>query len=330
MERVLVTGATGYVGNEVRRQLIALGKEVTGLGRTLPDENFSFIQADLTDTSSLERSLSGYSFDCIMHIASLPGDTGDPQQMVRININGCLNILEYARKSKISRFVLASSISAYEWYPATKFNPPDYLPVDEDHPCRPKDMYSTTKRMQELLAITYYHQYGVPVTVLRLTAVVGPHGKGGGRGWWEFAEKLAEGKSVQVPHLSAEELCHYVDLRDVARMFITVAENPKAVGEIFNCCGPGPTRGSEFAEIVKKMVPGIEAEYGFPWSMAQGGEVSFSMSKAKRLIGFEPQYTLADSLKSIKDWIDTGGLKKEKRITADASYGTGVEKKGSG
>lgn len=324
MDSVLVTGATGYVGWEVVEQLSALGKEVTALGRTRPAQEIPFIQADLTDAEGLERNLAGNAFDCIMHIASLPGDTGNPQEMLRVNVNGCLNLLEYGRKIQVKRFVLASSISAYEWYPATKFNPPDYLPVDEAHPCRPRDMYSITKRMQELLAMTYYHQYRVPTAALRLTAVVGPRGKGGGRGWREFAAKLAEGKCVQVPHFSAEELCHYVDLRDVARMFIAAAQHPGAVGEIFNCCGPGPATGLEFMEIVRKLVPGIKVEFGFPWSMAQGGKISFDMSKAKRLMGFEPRYTLADSIKSIKDWIDSGGLTVGK--SAYTIYSAGVKK----
>lgn len=326
VESVLVTGATGYVGQEVVRQLVNLGKKVVGLGRTFPTGKISFIQADITDVTGLEKALSSHSFDCIMHIASLPIDMGDPQQMVRVNVNGCLNMLEYARITKVKRFALASSISAYGWYPATKFNPPDYMPVDENHPCRPKDMYSTTKRVQELLAIDYYYQYGVATTVLRLTAVVGPCGRGGGRAWREFGEKLAEGKKVQIPHFSADELCHYVDIRDVARMFIAVMEHPKAVGEIFNCCGVAPTRSSEFADIVKSLVSGIKVEYGFPWSMAQGGEIRFDMSKAERLIGFKPRYTLADAIKSIKDWIDSGGLEKEKKKAAGASYLEGVGK----
>jgi len=324
MNTILVSGATGYVGCEVVRQLLELGNDVTGLGRTRPTEDLPFIQADLTHAADLEQALAETAFDCIMHLASLPGDTGDPQQMVRVNVNGCQNLLEYARKAGVGRFVVASSISAYEWYPATEFSPPDYMPVDENHPCRPRDIYSATKRMQEMLATTYYHQYGLNTTTLRLTAVVGPRGRGGGRGWREFAEKLAEGKSVQIPHFSAQELCHYVDLRDVARMFITAADHPGAVGEIFNCCGPGPTRGDEFAEIVQRLVPGIQVEYAFPWSMAQGGEISFDMSKAQQLIDFEPIYTLEDSIKSIIEWIDSGGL-DEQGPGNQEMFGEGVD-----
>lgn len=312
MKTVLVTGATGFVGREVTRQLVGLGKEVTAVGRTKPEENISFIKADLTDEEGLKKALEGKTFDCIMHIASLPGDTGNPQEMVSVNVNGCLNILEYARQSKSVRVVIASSISAYEWYPATKFCSPDYMPVDEEHPCRPRDMYSTTKRMQELLAVTYYKQYGVSTTVLRLTAVIGPDGQGGGRGWRKIAEEMAEGKCVQIPHFSSNELCHYIDIRDVARMFITAGEHHGASGEIFNCCGPEPVRGYEFADMVVSLFPGIKVEYGFPWSMAQGGEISFDMSKAEKLIGFKPIYNLYDSIKYIKEWINKGGLKDRK------------------
>jgi nucleoside-diphosphate-sugar epimerase len=321
MKTVLVTGASGYVGREVVRQLLETGMHVTALGRTTPPGKIAFIQADL---DGVKAALAGKSFDVIIHLASLPGDTGDPLQMMRVNVNGCQNMLEFARQSKAKRFVLASSISAYEWYPATKFSPPDYMPVNEDHPCRPKDMYATTKRMQELLALAYHYQYGVPVTVLRLTAVVGPRGRGGGRGWREFAEQLAEGKQVQIPHFSEKELCHYVDYRDVARMHLVAAEHPGAVGQIFNCCGPAPTRGSEFAAAVRAVVPGIKVECGFPWSMAQGGEVAFDMSKAKGLLDFVPQYSLADSVRSIKEWVDTGGLKEES-VAKPESFGAGVK-----
>lgn len=324
MQNVLVTGVTGYVGREVVHQLLANGKSVTALGRSQPRENISFIQADLTKADELNLALKDKSFDCIMHLASLPGDTGDPLQMVDVNVNGLQNLLENARMMEVNRFVLASSISAYEWYPATKFNPPDYMPVDEKHPCRPQDMYSTTKRMQEELALTYYHQFNLSATVLRLTAVIGPFGRGGGRGWRKFAEQLEEGVRVEIPHFSAEELCHYVDYRDVARMHIAAAVHPAAAGQIFNCCGPNPTRGSEFIEIIRCLSPDIEVTVGFPWSMAQGGEVAFDMSKAKACMGYEPIYSVTDSIQSIKDWVDAGGL-VEDRTASDTSYGGGVE-----
>ena len=323
MERFLVAGASGFVGSEVVRQLQELGHDVTGLDSCPPDRDLPCVQVDLTDSAALDRALQGKVFDRILHLASLPGDTGDPQEMVRVNVNGCLNMLAYAKRTHVKRFVLTSSISAYEWYPATTYNPPDYLPVDENHPVRPKDMYSSTKLMQEILTMTFFHQYGVPATVVRLTAVVGPRGRGGGRSYRTMAEQMAEGKKVQIPHFSPEEMCHYVDVRDVARLHIAVAEHDAAIGQIFLCAGPRPVTGAEFAEIVQRLVPGIQVEFGYPWSMAQGGQIAFSMKKAKELLGFEPLYTLEDSIRSITDWVKAGGPSEE-HPAQDGAYGSGV------
>jgi len=323
--KVLVVGGMGYVGVEVVKQLKLKGDDICVLDVVDCDDNsVDSIKVSFTDVQALNQALQDQTFDIIYHIASLPGDTGDPYQMMEVNVTGLLNMLEWARAHPVQRFVLTSSISALEWYPATEFCPPKYMPVDEDHPANPKDMYSSSKRIQEILAITYYHEYGVPTTILRLTAVVGPGGKGGGRGWRQFAEMLNEGKKVQIPHFASKEVCHYVDVRDVARQQITQGEHPNAVGEIFNCCAKEPTRGTEFIEIVEKMVSGIEVECGFAWSMAQGKAISFDMSKAKKLLGYEPKYSLADAIQSIKDWIDVGGLDEEKE--EDRQFGTGVKK----
>ena len=311
MAKVLVTGGTGFVGAELVLQLLERGDEVSVLTRSaepVGPDGVMWIRADLSDAGSLWSALAGRRFECIYHVASLPCDTGDPEEMVRVNIGGATHMLEFARRSGAGRFVLTSSISAYGWFPSTKFDPPLEMPVTEEHISRPKDMYCATKRAQEILATTFHHEYGVPTVALRVTAVIGPRGHGGGRMWQEFAEQLAGGEWIQLPQMSEDDLSHFVDVRDVAAMHIAAGTEDGAVGEAFNCCGPGPTRGHEFAEIVTGIAPGIEVKYGFPWSMSQGGELAFDMSKAKRLIGFEPQYSVADSVRCIKEWADAGGL----------------------
>jgi UDP-glucose 4-epimerase len=320
----LVVGGTGYVGRELVRQLIGRGDQVSVLSRSQPSySQVTWLQADLTQRKSVDEVVAGRQFDVIYDVASLPGDTGDPVQMVTVNLLGLTHLLDAARRQpKLRRFVLSSSISAYEWYPATKFQPPDYLPVDEQHPARPRDMYAVTKRMQEMMALTFYHQYGVPVTILRLTAVVGPEGSGGGRSWRDFAKMLQSRERAQIPHFSPEEICHYVDLRDAARMHIVAGEHPSALGEIFNCCGPQSTSGAEFAAILQKLIPSIQVEMGFPWSMAQGNTVIFDMSKAQRLLGFVPEYKLEDSIHSIMQWVGNDELTQD--LDSDVTYGEGV------
>jgi len=164
----------------------------------------------------------------------------------------------------------------------------------------------------------------VPTTILRLTAVIGPGGKGGGRSWFEFARMMKEGRKIQIPHFSEEEVCHYVDIRDAARMHIVAGENPKAIGEVFNCCSEKAVSGKEFEEIVKGIMPEIEVEFGFPWSMAQGNEIEFSMEKAKKVLGFEPVFSLEDSIKSIYNWVKNGGLDSKEIEQKDKKFETGI------
>jgi nucleoside-diphosphate-sugar epimerase len=310
MSSYLVSGATGFVGQEVIRQLLDQGHDVIAVCRRKPAAaKVRHIKADITE--SLKDQFPDLNADYMLHIASLPGDTGDPEQMVDVNVKGCLHMLEWAKAINVKHVVVASSISAYGWYPATKFRAPDYLPVDENHPCTPCDMYCVTKRMQELLCTTYFHQYNLPVTCLRLTAVIGPNGQGGGRGWRDIAEELQARKAVRIPHFSPQEKCHYVDIRDVARMLIAATQNENTCGEIFNCCSQNAVTGTEFEHVIHQFYPDIEVQCGFPWSMAQGGEIEFSMQKAKRIFGFEPKYSLIDSIAYIKQWIDVGGLDNE-------------------
>ena len=321
MSNYLVSGATGYVGQEVIRHLIAGGHKVVAISRRSPPLNVQHICKDITKT--LKDIQLGIPIDYILHLASLPGDTGNPEEMLNVNAMGCLNVLEWARVLNVKHIVVASSISAYEWYPATKYSPPDYLPIDEMHPCRPKDMYSVTKRIQELLCQTYYYQYNVPVTCLRLTAVIGPDGQGGGRSWRIIAQELSEGETVRIPHFSKEEICHYVDIRDVARMLIAASQSEATIGEIFNCCGPKAVSGEQFEKVITDIFPNKKVVYGYPWSMAQGGHIEFSMEKAKKLFGFEPNYDVHSSILYIKEWIDNGGLRQN--ISREEAFANGIE-----
>lgn len=319
-------GATGFIGRKVLDCLKKKNVKITILSRSHDPQktaNISYVHADLKDFSTTDSALKNQHIDYIFHLASLPGDTGNPIEMVQTNVIGTQNILEIARTHKIKRMVLVSSTSAYGWYPATPFQIPEYLPVDEKHPCYTKDIYSSTKRIQKILALTYFYEYRVPVTCLRLSAVVGPDGCGGGRSWYTFAEQLAKSDIVQIPHFTFDEQCHYVDIRDVVRMIIHASISSNAEGEIFNCCGEKPTTGYEFKEIIQKHFPWIKVECGFPWSMAQGKVIEFSMKKAQDYMDFTPLYTLEDSIIYIKKWINSGGL--QKHIPEQDRYTAGIQ-----
>lgn len=317
----LVIGGSGYVGAEIVRQLRAAGVDVTVLDLQRTDQQAPFLKANITSASNMARVLKGRTFDYFLYLAALPGDTGNPRQMVRVNVAGCVNVLECARKMKPKRVVLTSSVCAYGWYPTLVFKKPERLPVDEKHPCNPQEMYGTTKRMQELLALTYHHQFGVITTILRPTVIIGPPllSNVGARGWRKIIKTAEEGKEVRIPQLSEKTIGHFVDVRDVARMHTEAAHHPGAVGEIFNCCGPTPTSGRDLVDAIREQYPkasvrfefppsDAETKTGYPWSPASDGQLTFDMSKARRIMGFEARYSIADTIRATREWIKTHGL----------------------
>ena len=305
MKSVLIAGATGYVGSVMSDTLINEGYSVTGLdARPANRDDIDFIQADITKPADLFEKLEGKKFDWIFHLASLPSDTGDIEQMFSVNAAGTLNLLNWARLNKPEMMVMASSMSAYGWYPPTKFDPPLYMPVDEKHVCRTKDMYSSTKLIQEVLATTFYHQFGLNIAIIRLVGVIGPRGGGGGSGYLDMARQMKEGTKIKIPLYYEDDINHFVDIRDVARQFIATAKCDKSAGEIFVCCGPSPVTRNEYEALINDIVPGAKVEYGYPGDNIQKRRLVFTCEKAKRIIGFEPLYDMRASLQSIKDWAD--------------------------
>ena len=299
MPQSLVIGGSGFVGRTLVEQLIARGEKVTVISRRPPPSDAEWLALDITDAEALARALNGRQFDAMHHTASLPGDTGNPEEMMRVNVAGLQTLLEFARYSPSSRFVLTSSISAHGWYPPTPYLEPLALPVGEDHPCWPRDMYCLTKRMQEELALTYFHQFGVPVVILRLPSVMGPNASGGSQAWGDFARQARAGGRVPVPMHSAEEINHYVDVRDVATAHILAATVPQAVGEIFNIAGPKEISGRELAEVIRQLIPASETYYADGWTSAQGHQLYFDIDKAERILGYHPRYGVADSLRDM-------------------------------
>lgn len=299
MATSLVTGGTGFVGRTLVRSLLERGDVVAVLSRRPPAADVEWLSADLTDAEVTSRALRGRHFDVIYHTASLAGDTGHPEEMMRVNVGGLHTLLEFARRTRPGRFVLTGSISACGWYPPTPYIHPVSLPVNEEHPCWPRDMYCLTKRMQEELALTYFHQYGVPVVVLRLPSVMGPNASGGSQTWGDFAQQARAGGRVPVPMHSAEEVNHYVDVRDVATGHILAASAPEAIGEIFNLAGPKEISGEELAEVIRQLIPGAETYYADGWTSAQGHQLYFDIRKARNNLGYRPQYSVANSLRDM-------------------------------
>jgi UDP-glucose 4-epimerase len=180
---ILVTGASGFIGSHVCRELLAREYRVFGLVhgdhlgnvKTLVEKgNFRIVRGDIRDTDGLSRILETNRVDAIAHLAArLPhhDDRMNPYPSFETNTRGTLNLLNAAALNRVSRFVFSSSIDVYS-------EPPEHLPVNEDHPTRPSTDYGIGKLTGELYAGLYSQVMGV--TLLRFSIVYGDGGKANG------------------------------------------------------------------------------------------------------------------------------------------------------
>lgn len=187
-ERVLVTGAAGFVGGTLAEKLALEGRTVLGIDNfdpyydpELKRKNAEIVAAaggevrdlDLLDFETLSDTVKSFAPDVVVHLAAKAGvraSVAAPRNYFFANVVGTQNVLDACRDTEIGRLVFASTSSVYG---NTKV-----IPFDEEDPClRPLHPYATSKRAGELLIRNYADMYGLQATVLRLFTVYGERGR---------------------------------------------------------------------------------------------------------------------------------------------------------
>ncbi|MDI3565139.1 SDR family NAD(P)-dependent oxidoreductase [Bradyrhizobium sp. Arg816] len=188
-QAILVTGAAGFIGFHVARQLLAEGRPVIGLDNLNSyydpalkqarlallrnDSRFAFVEADLADRETIAALFARHRFDKVVHLAAQAGvrySIDHPHTYADSNLQGFLNVLEGCRNNSCRHLVYASSSSVYGANTKLPFAVQDRT----DHPV---SFYAATKKANELMAQSYSHLYRLPVTGLRFFTIYGPWGR---------------------------------------------------------------------------------------------------------------------------------------------------------
>ena len=319
-QTILVTGAAGFIGFHVARQLLAEGRIVAGLDslNTYYDpalkqarlnilrENprFSFVHADLADRPAISRLFADHRFAEVIHLAAQAGvrhSIDHPHTYADANLEGFLNVLEGCRHNDCRHLVYASSSSVYGANAKLPFSVSDKA----DHPV---SLYAATKKANELMAYSYSHLYNLPTTGLRFFTVYGPWGRPD-MAIFTFAKAIVEGRPIKLfNHGKMRRDFTYID--DVMRVTSRLIDHVPRRGEgeagaparIYNV-------GNNHPEELMHVVAVLEQELGraalkemLPMQPGDVMETFADVGDLARDVGFRPQTSIEDGIRKFVAW----------------------------
>ncbi|MCU1263992.1 MAG: hypothetical protein JWM21_310 [Acidobacteria bacterium] len=322
MKNILITGGAGFIGSHLVERLLAEGTwRVTviddfndfydpaikhaNIRLHLANPNYRLETADIRDLSRLKEIFERSAFYCIVHLAARAGvrpSLTQPLLYAETNINGSLNLLELAREHNVRQFVFGSSSSVYG--ENTK------VPFSEDDPIfHPISPYAATKGAGELLCHTYSHLYGMRCVCLRFFTVYGARQRPD-LAIHKFARLITEGKAIPVFGDGTTRRDYtYVD--DIISGVRTAIDYVDSDYEVINL---GESRTVELRELISLLEKELDQHAVIDWQPLQPGDVpqTFAdISKAKRLLGYNPQTQIEEGIHRFVEWFQRTRLSDE-------------------
>jgi nucleoside-diphosphate-sugar epimerase len=310
MSHYLLTGVAGFIAAKVAEFLLAAGHTVVGvdnvnaaydvrlkhwrLGQLKDARGFTFHPADICDRAALEAVWAGQSFDAVINLAARAGvrySVENPWVYFDTNATGTLNLLELCRTRGVPKFVLASTSSLYGAH-----NP---RPFHEDaDTSRPLSPYAASKKAAEVLCYTYHHLYRLDVTVFRYFTVYGPAGRPD-MSPFRFVQWVSEGQPVLL-YGDGSQSRDFTYVDDIARG--TIAGLQPVGYEIINLGSDQPITMTEALRTIERAVGRAAQVTRQPAHPADMAATWADVSKAGRLLGWEPQLTFEQGIDQTVRW----------------------------
>jgi len=312
MSHYLVTGAAGFIAARVAELLMDAGHTVLGvdnmndaydrrmkerrLQRLQARPGFTFCQLDIADRAILEKipEASKAPIAAVYNLAARAGvrqSVENPWVYVDTNLTGTLNLLELCQRNGIPKLILASTSSIY--------GAGAPLPTPEEASSdRPLQAYAASKKGAEAMCHAYHYLYGIDVTVVRYFTVYGPWGRPD-MSMFRFAQWISEGRPVKL-FGDGEQSRAFTYIDDIARGTI-LAEKPLGF-EIINLGGHEQIKIIDLIRMMEGLIgkpAHIERLEAHKADMLANWA---DVSKAHRLLGWEPQVSLSEGVRRLVEW----------------------------
>lgn len=311
-KKVLVTGAGGFIASHLLEKLVEMGAEVKaftrynsrndyGLIEILPDDvkkKIWVIPGDLRDYDAVYEAMRGC--EIVFHLAALiaiPYSYVHPGEVIETNVIGTFNVLNAARRLKVKKIVHTSTSEVY----GTAIK----VPISEDHPLQGQSPYSASKIGADKIAESFFRSFNLPVATIRPFNTYGPRQSARAVIPTIITQAL-KGNIIQLGSLHPTRDMNYV--KDTVNGFVKIAESEKSVGQEINI---GSGREISIGDLVEKIsgflgkkIKVVSKDSRKRPKKSEVERLLADNSKAKKLLGWKPQYTLEEGLKETINWIE--------------------------
>jgi len=321
-KKVLVTGAGGFIGSHLTERLSFLGYRVKAfvhynsknswgwLESAKCKEHIEVISGDVRDTDIVRCAMQ--DVDIVFHLAALigiPYSYHSPEAYVQTNTKGTLNILQTAKDAGVKKIIITSTSEIY--------GTAQSVPINESHPINPQSPYAATKAAADLLALSFYRSFNLPVAVIRPFNTYGPRQSARAIIPTIITQILSGAKKLKLGSLTPTRDLTFVE--DTVDGFIRAGESPKAIGEVINLGNNSEISIGDLARLVCQYLKcdiaiASDNERKRP-GKSEVNRLLSDNSKAKRILGWQPKYTLEKGLKETIAW-----FKENKEIYKSGIY----------